>query len=56
MTLFDQINRKIPEYYPYMYLDGFTPQEIMYARKKQMLDAQLTADEDDAVAFVVEVK
>lgn len=27
--------RNVPEYYPYMYLHGFTPEQIMYARKKQ---------------------
>lgn len=26
--------RKIPEYYPWMYLDGFEPWEIKYAQKK----------------------
>jgi hypothetical protein len=26
----------IPEYYPYMYLDGYTPYEILYATRKKM--------------------
>jgi hypothetical protein len=29
--------KEIPEYYPTMHLDGFTPEEIMYATKKKML-------------------
>ena len=29
--------RRIPEYYPWMYLDGFEPWEIKYAHKKLMM-------------------
>lgn len=29
--------RKVPEYYPSMYQDGFTPDEIMYALRRKML-------------------
>ena len=35
-TLIDDYFRKVPEYYPEMYQDGFTPEEIMYAFRKQM--------------------
>ena len=35
MTLEDYHYRKVPEYYDYMYLDGFTPDEIMYAARKK---------------------
>lgn len=35
-SLLEQHNRRIPDYYPTMYLDGFTPQEVMYAAKRQM--------------------
>lgn len=35
-SLLEQYNRKIPDYYPSMYLDGFTPEQIMYAAKRQM--------------------
>lgn len=30
-------NDKIPDYYPTMYLDGYTPEQIMYAAKRGML-------------------
>lgn len=33
-SLLEQYNRKIPDYYPSMYLDGFTPEQIMYAAKR----------------------
>ena len=36
MSLLEQHNRRIPDYYPTMYMDGFTPEEIMYAAKRQM--------------------
>ena len=33
----DCILRDVPEYYPTMYLDGYTPAQIMYAHRKKML-------------------
>ena len=36
MTLLDDHYRKIPEYYDWMYLDDFTPDEILYALHKKM--------------------
>ena len=35
-SLLEQHNRRIPDYYPTMYMDGFTPQQVMYAAKRQM--------------------
>ena len=35
-SLLEQHNRRIPDYYPTMYLDGFTPEQIMYAAKRSM--------------------
>lgn len=36
MTLDDYYFRTVPEYYPTMYLDGFTPEQIMYAHRRKM--------------------
>ena len=36
MSLVDDYFRHVPEYYDSMYLDGFTPEEIMYALSKNM--------------------
>ena len=36
MTLSDYYHRDVPDYYDYMYMDGFTPDEIMYAARKKM--------------------
>ena len=29
---------KLPDYYPTMYMDGYTPEQIMYAAKRGMLE------------------
>lgn len=35
MSLIDQHYRKVPDYYPTMYRDGFTPVEIWYAHRRK---------------------
>ena len=36
MTLLDYYHRNVPEYYPSMYLDGYTPEQIMYAHRRKV--------------------
>ena len=36
MTLFDYYDRRIPDYYDWMYLDGYTPEEIMYSVSRKI--------------------
>jgi len=36
MSVLDYIHRGIPAYYPTMYLDGYTPEQIMIAVRKKM--------------------
>lgn len=36
MSLADYYNRNIPEYYDTMYMDGYTPDQIMTAFRKKM--------------------
>ena len=36
MSLIDQYFRNIPEYYDTMYMDGYTPEQIMHAAHKKM--------------------
>lgn len=36
MSLMDYYNRQIPEYYDTMYMDGYTPEQIMHAAHKKM--------------------
>ena len=37
MNIIEYQYRKVPEYYQSMYQDGFTPDEILYALKRQMI-------------------
>ena len=37
MSLMDYYNRQIPEYYDTMYMDGYTPEQIMHAAHKKMM-------------------
>ena len=45
MTLENYRFREIPEYYDWMYLDGFTPDEILYALHKKMNRQQAEQEE-----------
>jgi len=50
MTLVDCATRKIPDYYPTMFLDGYKPYEILYALHKSMREDFI---EDDSVDGLV---
>lgn len=45
MILSDKEFRGVPEYYDWMYLDGYTPEEIWYALHKK-LDRELREREE----------
>ena len=49
MTLYEKSNPQIPDYYDTMYLDGFTPEEILMARRKEMKERLLDEEEDEIV-------
>ena len=36
MTLYEYYDRKIPDYYPTMYLVGYSPEQIMYAAHRKI--------------------
>ena len=57
MTLFDYYDSQIPEYYPTMYQDGYTPNEILYAhRKKFRTEYAEQENQIDSIKIVSEVK
>lgn len=60
MTLENYRFREIPEYYDWMYLDGFTPDEILYALHKKMnrqqAEQEELADSIDSIKVKSEVK
>lgn len=37
MTMLEYYDTQIPEYYDWMYLDGYSPEQILYAKKRQMM-------------------
>ena len=49
-------SRKIPEYYPTMYLDGFSPEQISWALKKKMYADYLERQTTDKIHITTEVK
>ncbi len=54
----DQKTRKLPEhYYKYMYLDGFTPEEIMSVKRRDMRAEYAARNEEPMdVNITTEVK
>lgn len=36
MGIFEYLDSKIPDYYPTMYRDGYTPEQIMYAAHRKL--------------------
>ena len=56
MTLSDYLTRKIPDYYPQMYLDGFTLQEIWAAAHRSMINSIREREQIDTVSIKSEVK
>ena len=59
MTLFDYYDRKIPDYYDTMYLDGYTPEQILYSAHRKMvreIEARREASEISNFKIISEVK
>lgn len=56
MTIKDYNSRKTPEYYDSMFLDGYTPEEILSARRKEMRDSLLGEDEETEIIFRGEIR
>ena len=46
MTMLEQFGRHIPDPYPYMYLDGYTPYEILEATSRKMYNDHLERQEE----------
>ena len=43
MNLYDNYMEQIPDYYPAMYRDGFKPEQILMAKRRQMQEERETA-------------
>ena len=55
MSVSENYNKNIPEYYDTMYLDGYTPQEIYQAHRKRMIDNVNEKKESPTVVIVSEI-
>jgi hypothetical protein len=56
MTISDYLNRKIPEYYDFLFLDGYTPTEILNAQHKYMDNRLTNSQNDTEIKIISEVK
>ena len=66
MTLYEYLDSKIPDYYPTMYRDGYSPEQILHAARRKILReyearkaakrAEAEANEIPEVKIVSEVK
>ena len=60
MTLYEYLDSKIPNYYPLMYRDGYSPEQILHAARRKILqeyEAREAAKRAEAEASVIpEVK
>lgn len=50
MTPYDYFQRKTPDYYPSMYLDGYSPAQIFAAHHSQMLQQ---FEDDDTTEIII---
>ena len=54
MTVFNA--NSVPDYYPTMYLDGYTPAQILLSRRKTMREQLAKSKEPDSFHFTSEIK
>lgn len=56
MTIIQYYNNKIPEYYPTMYQDGYTPQQILFAPHKHLYNRYQESQPVNELKVTSEVK
>lgn len=59
MTIMERLNDNIPEYSQYMYLEGYTPEQIMTAVHRKLLreaKERMEAEEIPVVKIISEVR
>ena len=47
--MFESYYKKIPDYYPTMYLDGYTPDQILHAVRRGMIQKHRERKAEQAV-------
>jgi len=53
MNAVDCLNRDVPDYYDTMYMDGYTPEQILMAHRKMMREMLLEEDEEQENDFSI---
>jgi len=56
MIVSDYYNRKIPDYYDWMYLDGYTPEEVYYSFKRGIYEQTKERENTNEIKIISEVK
>lgn len=54
--MLDKLYENLPEYYPSMYLDGFTPEQILMAKRKSMLKNRQESEDTTEIVITTEEK
>ena len=52
--MFEEYDRKIPDYYPTMYMDGYTPDQILHAVRRGMIQRHRESKLENAVKTQLE--
>ena len=60
MTLYDKHNQSIPEYYSSMHLDEYSPEQILQAARRKIIqnfeDRQEAAEPDASIVSEVNIR
>ena len=54
MSLMEKKDGQIPDYYPTMYMDGYTPEQILHAVRREMIQRHRERKAEQAVKTQVE--
>lgn len=52
--MFEEYDKKTPDYYPTMYMDGYTPEQILHAAKRGIMQRHRERKAEQAVKTQVE--
>ena len=53
MNAIDCLNRDVPDYYDTMYMDGYTPEQILMAHRKMMREMLIEDEEEQENDFSI---
>lgn len=53
MNYLEFLNRDVPDYYDTMYMDGYTPEQILIAHRKMMREMLLEDEEEQENDFSI---